>query len=78
MLALGFTCFFSGNTGATHTKTKKLFFFFFGVTLVKGRILTLISVGRPRMKQRTALEGNIEHGEKVRHSCRLTGKESLV
>lgn len=28
MLALGFTCFFSGNTGATHTKTKKLFFFF--------------------------------------------------
>lgn len=30
------------------------------------------------MKQRTALEGNIEHGEKVRHSCRLIGKESLV
>ena len=36
----------------------------------EGRVLTLVSVERLRMKPRTTPEGSNVHGKKVRHSCR--------
>lgn len=50
----------------------------FGVAFTKGRILTLISVGRPRMKPETAPEGSTVHREKVRHSCSLIEEGNLL
>lgn len=76
VLPLAFTSFFSDDIRTTDAKKNELFCF--GVALKRGRILTLISVRRPRMKTKAIPERSIVHRTKVIYRCRPVGEGSLI